>query len=258
HDVDDVGRSLRLLLLLALLRFGFFLGLASDDVFQPLLDGIAHHRRIPGLGLVLDYLADERNELRLRLLLFRLAEYLLRVAHLVAIAERPEDDALAPRLQHHRPLAAREDQPRDSHGFRGRHGLADDGERLLSHLVFGHQVVGRLIPNPLDAVGRNELLDVDRAGAFEPDRLELLVLDDDVAALFDLVAPDLVLLRHRLSRIRIDIAAANAVAGLRIDRVKAHLLALCRRRRQGYRTGDQRKLQIAFPVGARRHGTSFG
>ena len=175
------------------------------------------------------------------------------LAHLVAVAQGPEDDALAARLQHHRPLAARQHQPRNADRVGRLHRLADHREGLLRDLVVGHEVIGRVVPDPLDAVGRHELLDVDRARALEPDRLELLVLDDDVAVLLDLVAADLVLVLYRLAGLGVDIAAADAVAGLGVEGVEAHLLALARRRGQRHRAGDERELEVALPIGARRH-----
>src|SRR3546814_15941360 len=48
-------------------------------------------------------------------------------------------------------------------------------------------------------------------------------------------------------------------AGFAVEGVEAHLLAVAGGRRQRHRAGDERQLQVACPVGARRHlGASSG
>src|SRR3546814_4452020 len=79
------------------------------------------------------------------------------------------------------PLAARQHEAGDADGIGRCHGLADHREGLLRHLVVGHEVIGGVVPHPLDAVGGHELLDVDGARALQADRLQLVVLQHDVA-----------------------------------------------------------------------------
>ena len=88
------------------------------------------------------------------------------------------------------------------------HGVADDGEGLLSDLVVRCDVVGRFEIALVDLLARHEALDVDRVRALDPDRFELLVLDENVGALPDLVALDLVLVLDRLAGLGIDDTAA--------------------------------------------------
>src|SRR3546814_772988 len=257
HDADDVALRLRLLLLAGLgrlLRLGLLL--AGDDVLQALLHRVLHHRGIPRRLEILDELLHEGHQLRLGLLLLELAEDLVGIAQLVAVAQRPEHDALAARLQQHRALAARQHEARDADGFGRRHGLTDDGEGLLGDLVVGHQVVGRVVPDPVDRRGGDELVDVDGARALEADRLELLVLDDHVAAFLGIVAAHLVFFPHRLVGLGVDVAAAHAVAGRAVDGVEPDLAARRRGRREGDRAGDEGEFQIALPVGTRRHGNA--
>src|SRR3546814_8680539 len=90
-------------------------------------------------------------------------------------------------------------------------------------------------------------------------RLYRVVLQHDVAVCLDLVAPDLVVVADRLAGLGIDVAAADAIAGFAVEGVEAHLLAVAGGRRQRHRAGDERQLQVACPVGARRHlGASSG
>src|SRR5690606_8084556 len=116
----------------------------------------------------------------------------------------------------YRALAPRQHKARNAHGLGRGHRLADDGIGLLGHLVVRHQVVGLVVPVPLDRIGGNELGDVDGAGAFQTDRLELLVLDHDVAAFLDLVTADLLLVRNGLAGFGVDVATAHAVAGFSV------------------------------------------
>jgi hypothetical protein len=91
------------------------------------------------------------------------------IAHLVTVAKCPEHDPFAARLQHHRPLASVQDHMRDRDSRCGNHGLANDRKRLLTHRPVRHQVMGTIIPDPIDAVGGNEHFYGDGAGAFQPD-----------------------------------------------------------------------------------------
>src|SRR3954451_22258158 len=95
-----------------------------------------------------------------------------------------------------------------------------------AHLVVRDQVMWRIVPDPTDRTGRHKAVDIDRAGAFQRDRLELLVFEHNVLAVLALVAFDLVFIVDRLAGLGIDIAGANAVAGGAIERMEAHLLRL--------------------------------
>src|SRR3546814_1410681 len=72
----------------------------SSDVCSS--DLVGQQGRVPGRLQVVDQLLHQGDELGLGLLLFDVAEDLLGIAHLVAVAQRPQHDALAARLQHHR------------------------------------------------------------------------------------------------------------------------------------------------------------
>src|SRR3546814_17398079 len=98
-----------------LLRLGLLL--AGADVLQALLHRVLHHRGIPRRLEILDELLHEGHQLRLGILLLQLTEDLVGVAPLLAVVQRPEHDALAARLQQHRPRAATQTEARNSAGF---------------------------------------------------------------------------------------------------------------------------------------------
>ena len=80
-----------------------------------------------------------------------------------------------------------------------------------------------VIPDPADIGGGNEGLDVDGAGAFEPDILQFLVLEQDVIVLSTLVPLHLLIFVDRFSRHRIDITGEDTVLRPAIEIVKAYL-----------------------------------
>ena len=87
-------------------------------------------------------------------------------------------------------------------------------------------------------------------GALDPDGLELVLVDLDIAPLAQLVAAALlVALDDRAGRF-VDHLLAQAVLGLPVDLVEVRLLRRARRRKQLDRAGDQRELQVTLPVGA--------
>jgi hypothetical protein len=55
---------------------------------------------------------------------------------------------------------------------------------------------------------------------------------------------------HRLAGLGIDAGVLDAVAGVPVDLVEADLFGIGRGRIERDRTGDERKAQEAFPVGA--------
>src|SRR5690606_13985636 len=134
HDRHDIVRTRRRLVPGG--RFRLFLALAcGDDRLQPLLHRILDQFRLPRGPALLDQLADQFHRLVVGLLRVDAGKIVLGIAHLVAIAERPDDDALAARLEHDRAFAAIEDEARNADRVGRRHRLADDRERLLGDLV---------------------------------------------------------------------------------------------------------------------------
>ena len=88
--------------------------------------------------------------------------------------------------------------------------------------------------------------------ALDRDRFELFVLDAKVDALLDFVAPPFIVRIDRLARFFVDQLLAKAIACLLVDLPKGDSLTRRRRCVERNRTRNERKFEIAFPVGARR------
>ena len=151
------------------------------------------------------------------------------VPHLVRISERRAEQALSPRLKHDHTLALGEDHaPKRDHALVA-HRVADHRERLERDLVLGDQIIGAVDKALVDLGFRHETVDVDRMAALDRDGVELFVLDLQVDALVDFVAPALVIGVDRVARRFVDQLLAQAIAGLLVDLAEGHPLA--RRRR---------------------------
>jgi len=134
------------------------------------------------------------------------------------------------------------------------HRVADHRESFLPHLVVRRDVIGRVEIALVDFGVRHELVDLDRVVALDRDRVELLVLDLDEGALGVFVAAALVGGVHRLARHLVDELLAQPVAGDLVDLAERDALRTARRAVQRDRARDERELEIALPVGTRRHG----
>src|SRR4029450_9179780 len=92
------------------------------------------------------------------------------------------------------------------------HGVADDRERFLPNAVGRRDVIGAVVEALVDLRRGDEAVNVDGVPALHLDGLELVIVDLDVDALVDFVAPAFVLGRDRLARLVIDQLLAQAVA----------------------------------------------
>src|SRR5262249_35561435 len=101
----------------------------------------------------------------------------------------------------------------------------------------------------------NEFVDFDGPRALKRNRLDLFIVDLDVAALVDLIALDDLVLAHFLAGVLIDLAVADAVARFLVDLIEADLLAFAGRGEKLNRTRHQGKAQEALPVRTRGHGS---
>src|SRR5262249_15993678 len=99
---------------------------------------------------------------------------------------------------------------------------------------------------------RQEAADLDGMGALDLDRLELCILDDEVLALGYLVAAAFVFRGDRLAGLFINELLAQPVAGRFVDLPEGDAVGRRAGRMPRNRTGDQRQVEIAFPV--RTHG----
>ena len=175
------------------------------------------------------------------------------IPDLVAVAQGPQLDPFVARFENDGVFATIKDEPRNADHRRRAHGVADHAERLFADRVVRDQVEWRVVPDPVDAVGRGEGFDVDGAGAFQPDRFELLVLEKEIIVLAALIALGFVGLLDGAAGLLVEKLADDAVAGLSAERVKADLLALAGRWNERHGAGDERQLEIALPESARRH-----
>ena len=124
-------------------------------------------------------------------------------------------------------------------------------------LPSGAQVIGADQIARIDLGAVDELVDLDGPGQFQRDVLELLLghLDEGVGV--DLVALDDVLVGDFLAGVGVDLGVFDPVAGFPVELVERDLLGFRRGRIQRDGTGDERKAQEAFPVGAGGHDTQY-
>src|SRR5579862_10052218 len=180
-------------------------------------------------------------------------EILVGLAHLVGVTQRHAHHALAAGLQRDDVLARSENNFADRHHSLGADGFADYGECLLSDFTVGHDVIGVRQIEIVDLPLGHELIDFDGALALERDGLKLLRLQGDVIALADLVALDDVRGLHVLAGFSVDLAVADAIAGVAIELVKTDLLAPGRRGEQRDGARNKRELEIPLPISTRGH-----
>src|SRR6516164_11864545 len=117
---------------------------------------------------------------------------------------------------------------------------------------FWGDVIKRVKEALVDLGPRHEAVDLDGMGALDLDRLEFRVLYDEVLALGYFVAAAFVFRGDRLAGLFINELLAQPVASRLVDLPEGDALGRRAGRMQRNRTGDQRQLEIAFPV--RMHG----
>src|SRR5262245_24635111 len=103
--------------------------------------------------------------------------------------------------------------------------LSNYCERLLPDVAIGDNVVRAVQIEFVDLFLRHELIDLDRAFAFDRDRLEFLGIDLEVLVLTDLVAFDDVIGVHFFFAVGIDLAVFDPMAGLFVDLMEADFFA---------------------------------
>src|SRR5271166_6163279 len=99
------------------------------------------------------------------------------------------------------------------------------------------------------AVGHEQTTRPRQGRVLDLDRFQLRIIDQEVLALGDLVAAPFVFRGDRLAGFFIDELLAQAIAGGLVDLMECDALRGRARRMQRNWTGDQRKLEVAFPVG---------
>ena len=250
HQVYDVARSLDFLGFLDR-DMGLFLAQEFDHGFF-----VAVGKRL-GLEVALLGLEDvlgKLEHLACHLDVLDVVEKIVGFTHFIGVVQRGAEQSLAGRFQRDDPLALGHDDPAERDHSLALHGVANDRECLLPHQIVGGDVIGRVVEAFIDLRRRYEAVDLDRVIAFDFERVEFVVFDQQVFVLGDLVALGLVSGVDRLAGLVVDQLLAQAVAGLPVDLPERDALGGTGGRRQCDRTGDQRKLEIALPIGTRCHG----
>ena len=191
----------------------------------------------------------ERQQVRFDLHVGDVVEIILRVAHLVGVAQRHPEQPVFPGLQHDHALALGEHDAAERDHVFAAHRLADDGEGLLADRFVRRDVIGAVEEAFVDLAARHEQVDFDRVVALDLDRVELVILDHEVRALRIFVAPALVCRLDGVTGVFVDQLLAKPVAGLLVDLAKRHAFARRRRRPEADRAGDEGELDIALPIG---------
>ena len=122
----------------------------------------------------------------------------------------------------------------------------------ISSTAFGRPpVIGRIEKALIDFRAWHKAINVDRVGALDLDRLQLLIFDEEELAFADLVAPSLLGALDRFAGLLIDKLLAQPVAGLAVDLAKRNPFRSRTRGMKRYGAGDEGELEIAFPVWTR-------
>jgi hypothetical protein len=147
-------------------------------------------------------------------------------------------------------LAAGQYDPSDGDRIHVADGLVDHGGGVVPDLAVRTQIIGADDVARVDLVALHEFVDLDGAGGFQRDVLELFLRDLDVGVGVDLEALHDVFAGHLLAGLGIDAGVLDAVTGIPVDLVEADLFGIGRGRIKRDRTGDEGKAKKAFPVGS--------
>ncbi len=122
----------------------------------------------------------------------------------------------------------------------------------MADLAVGHEIIGADQIAVVDVGFGHELVDLDGAGRFQRDVVQLILRHLDVGIGVDLVALHDVVGGDFLAGVRIDLGIFDAVAGLAVDLVEADLLGIRRRRIEGNR--DRSRVKGAGSLSSWRGG----
>src|SRR5262249_53525212 len=176
-------------------------------------------------------------------------------ADLIGIAQDDCKQTLIECLQHHDMLAPRQNDTAQSNPRLVADRIADDGECLLPDPISRRDVIRLLQVTIVDLGSRDEGVDSDCVGAFDPNLLDFLVLDLKILALANLVAPANVLLFDRLTGFGVDELLLQPVSGLFVDAGKRNALRAGRGRIKRDWARNQGQLKVTLPGSTRGHGT---
>ncbi len=170
------------------------------------------------------------------------------IPHFVIVTQRGAEQTLPPRLYGQDVLPIREHDAGKRNAALVLHRISDDRERVAANLSVRNDVVGSLVVSLVDLPLGDELVDIDRVGALDLDRLKLFGLDFHVFPAGQLIAPTLVVFVDDTARLLVDHLLTKAVASLAVDLVEARLLGLARGWMNRDGAGHKREFEIAFPI----------
>ena len=105
------------------------------------------------------------------------------------------------------------------------HRLANDRKRFLPDRIVRPDVIGAVEIALVDLAARDERVDLDHVVALDLDRLDLLVLDQEIGVLRIFVSAALVGRLDRLAGDVVDELLAQPIAGLLVELAERHPLA---------------------------------
>jgi hypothetical protein len=105
----------------------------------------------------------------------------------------------------------------------------------------------------VDLVPGYKAVDVDGMIAFDLNGFQFFLFDLDILTLFQFLAAPLLVAFHHVAGLGIDHLLFQPVSGFLVDHVESGFFNRRRSRVKQHRTGHERKLQGAFPIGANGH-----
>ncbi len=171
---------------------------AFHNIAQTFLHGILDERRPPGATFLLDRLLKlcHRGCVRLG----NLCRSHHRPSDSLAIAQGPQNDAVAQGLEQNRPLAPVKHETGDPENLMLPHRLENDAIGFLAQIVIGFQEVRLFVPDPGDRAGGHKGLDIDRAGAFQRDGIDLVIVQQNEVVFSAVLGKPLTSLRSDTGR----------------------------------------------------------
>ena len=130
--------------------------LLVNEIAQPFLNRVTDHLRAPRRFSLLYQLGDEAKKFGVAFAFLEIGEDVAWVPDFVAVAQGPQLDPFVARFENHGMFATIEDEARDADHSRRAHGVADHAKRLFADRVIRDQIERRVVPDPVDAVGRGE------------------------------------------------------------------------------------------------------
>ncbi len=154
------------------------------------------------------------------------------------------------RPDQHRAHAPEENGVCDRRDLRLLHAVAEQHEGIGAHLV-RRQVIRLVEIDVIDLVAGDEGIDLQRLVAVGDGSRDFVRFKNDVLAVFDLVAFNLVVALDGIARLAVDELAFHPIAGLAVQRVEGDAFRRGCRCVERHRTGDLSELDETLPIRTR-------